>query len=340
MTITNFRRPEKHHDRIGPEAKASGVLSAPKNPGEMSDVELDALLREGFAEGARAIEEDAMSVELGIPEEQLKVDAQMMLDNILAQIHADPELDARAKAEVPARDDTDELIRLGRALKESGKTLEDVIGDEEVTFEKKPSGRPRRISRPAKMFVGVAASLLVVFTVSMNSSAMKNFLIERLGWKIGENPATTIDTEADLHFSEDREYSEVEALEVIKNELGIAPLYFREKPEGMIFDKVYVEAEAQWAKMFYIYNELVVTVLMDKTTEDMSMSVIYDGKQIEKREVEIPLFATTVTVEKIQRDDVSTGFYAEMEYGNAFYVIKADMEETVFIELIQSITFG
>ena len=340
MTITNFRRPEKHHDRIGPEAKASGVLSAPKNPGELSDAELDALLKEGFAEGARAIEEDAMSIELGIPEDKLKVDAQMMLDNILAQIHADPELDAKAKAEVPAKDDTDELIRLGRALKESGKTLEDVIRDEEIVFEKKPSGHRRRISRPAKMFAGVAASLLIVFTVSMNSSAMKNFLIERLGWKIGENPATTINTDGELHFSEDREYSEVEALEVIKNELGIAPLFFNKKPEDMDYDDVYVEQEAQWAKMFYTYNGKIMTVIMDKSDENMSMAISYDGEKIEEQEVELPLFATTAIVEMVQRDDKNTAFYAELEYGNAFYSIRGDMEEEVFLELIKNITFG
>ena len=285
-----------------------------------------------------------MRVDLGMPEEQLKADAHMILNNILAQIHADPELEKKAKEPVDGRsesedDDTEELIRLGRALKESGKTLEDVSGDGTASG-KKESGHRKGISRRAKMFAGFAASFLIVFTVSMNSSAMRNFLIERLGWMIGENPATTIDTEAELHFSEDREYSEVEALEVIKNELGIAPLFFSKKPETMDYDDVYVDITAQWAKVFYIYNDKIVTVIMDKSDENMSMGISYDGEKLKELEIQLPDYSTTAIIKKIQRDDINTAFYAELEYGNAFYVIKADMEETVFLELIKNITFG
>jgi len=101
-----------------------------------------------------------------------------------------------------------------------------------------------------------------------------------------------------------------------------------------------VEPEAQWAKMFYVHNEMIVTVIMDKSDENMSMAIAYDGEQLEELEIKLPIYNTIAAIKKIQRDKDNTAFYAELEYGNAYYGITGDMEEDVFLELIENITFG
>ncbi|MCI5480994.1 MAG: DUF4367 domain-containing protein, partial [Lachnospiraceae bacterium] len=251
----------------------------------------------------------------------------------------------------------EELLRLGRALKASGKTLEDILGkdvsdgpeasvetdeeDRKKTAPVSPSEeKPKRKAgwrwkRTARIFAGAAACLLVVFMVSMTSNAMRMFWIEKIGVLLGNRPATTVDNEE--HFSEDKVYTESEALDMIKRTIGIRPVYFRNMPEDMSFSEVYVEEDAQWAKTFYDYEEKSVRVLMDKSDKDMSLGIVYDGEELGSKKLEVN--GMEIVVHKIQRDSEHTAYYADIEYENAFYSIEGDMKETVFLELVENIMF-
>lgn len=102
---------------------------------------------------------------------------------------------------------------------------------------------------------------------------MRMYWVEKLGWLLGNKPVTTVNNDEE-HFSEDREYTETEALDLVKNELGIQPLYFLNVPERLEYASVYVDEDAQWAKMFYTYEEKNIIILMDRSDKDMSFGVI------------------------------------------------------------------
>lgn len=331
---------------------------------EAENKQQDQRLAEEFRATAKELEARALARQ---PQTELPAeDAQVMLDRMLAQIHADPELHKRAEqlVEVPESTgenekgsdgkmdreasvpivhtendeeaDMEELIRLGRALKNSGKTLEDVIGKEAAqSSSDKDKRKRRRWRKSARIFIGAAASAAVVLIVSINSNAMRMYWVEKLGWLLGNKPVTTVNNDAE-HFSEDREYTETEALDLIKGELGIQPLYFSEKPDGMSYDDVYIDRDAQWAKMFYSYKKKIVTVLMDKSDKDMSLGITYDGENldIEKQTINNNI---EVVIYRINRDKNNVGYYAEMGYGNAFYQIMGDMEDSSFKKMISGI---
>ena len=112
-----------------------------------------------------------------------------------------------------------------RQIKDSGKTLEDVIGKEAAqSLSDKDRRKRRRWRKNARIFIGAAASAAVVLIVSINSNAMRMYWVEKLGWLLGNKPVTTVNNDEE-HLGEDREYSEIEALDLIKDELGIRPLY-------------------------------------------------------------------------------------------------------------------
>ena len=308
---------------------------------EAENKQQDQRLAEEFRATAKELEARALVRQ---PQTELPAeDAQAMLDRMLAQIHADPELHKRAEqlVEVPESTgengkgsdgkmdreasvptvhtendeeaDMEELIRLGRALKNSGKTLEDVIGKEAAQpSSDKDKRKRRRWRKSARIFIGAAASAAVVLIVSINSNAMRMYWVEKLGWLLGNKPVTTVNNDAE-HFSEDREYTETEALDLIKGELGIQPLYFSEKPDGMSYDDVYIDRDAQWAKMFYSYKKKIVTVLMDKSDKDMSLGITYDGENldIEKQTINNNI---EVVINRINRYKNNVGSYAEMVY--------------------------
>ena len=164
---------------------------------------------------------------------------------------------------------------------------------------------------------------------------MRMYWVEKLGWLLGNKPVTTVDNEE--HFVEDREYTETEALDLIKSELGIQPLYFMNKPDGMVYDDVYIEKDAGWTKIFYSYQQKILVVLMDKSNNEMSLGLTYDGEDmsIQKREVN----NIDILIRQIRRDKNNIGYCAEIEYGNAFYQITGDMEKEVLNELLDGIEF-
>ena len=332
---------------------------------EAENKQQDQRLAEEFRATAKELEARALARQ---PQTELPAeDAQAMLDRMLAQIHADPELHNRAKqlTEVPEstgkngkdndgkmdrkvsgstvyaenakETDMEELIRLGRALKDSGKTLEDVIGKEAAQSSTDKDWRKRRRWRKhARIFIGAAASAAVVLIVSINSNAMRMYWVEKLGWLLGNKPVTTVNNDAE-HFSEDREYSEIEALDIIKSELGIQPLYFLNKPDGMIYDDIYIERDAGWAKMFYIYQQKIFVVLMDKSNNEMSLGLTYDGEDIETQKRKND--GADILIRQIHRDKNNIGYCVEIEYGNAFYQLTGDMEKEILNELLDGIEF-
>ena len=332
---------------------------------EAENKQQDQRLAEEFRATAKELEARALARQ---PQTELPAeDAQAMLDRMLAQIHADPELHKRAEqlVEVPESTgenekgsdgkmdreasvptvhtendeeaDMEELIRLGRALKNSGKTLEDVIGKEAAqSSSDKDKRKRRRWRKSARIFIGAAASAAVVLIVSINSNAMRMYWVEKLGWLLGNKPVTTVDNEE--HFVEDREYTETEALDLIKSELGIQSLYFSEKPDGMSYDDVYIDRDAQWAKMFYSYNNKNIIVLMDHSDKEMSFGAVQDGKMINKKAIRI-IGNIEVDVNCVQRDKQNFAYYATLKKESAFYQVVGDMEEEVFENLVKNIEF-
>lgn len=332
---------------------------------EVENKQQDQRLAEEFRATAKELEARALARQ---PQTELPAeDAQAMLDRMLAQIHADPELHKRAEqlVEVPESTgenekgsdgkmdreasvptvhtendeeaDMEELIRLGRALKNSGKTLEDVIGKEAAqSSSDKDKRKRRRWRKSARIFIGAAASAAVVLIVSINSNAMRMYWVEKLGWLLGNKPVTTVDNEE--HFVENREYTETEALDLIKSELGIQSLYFSEKPDGMSYDDVYIDRDAQWAKMFYSYNNKNIIVLMDHSDKEMSFGAVQDGKMINKKAIRI-IGNIEVDVNCVQRDKQNFAYYATLKKESAFYQVVGDMEEEVFENLVKNIEF-
>ena len=333
---------------------------------EAENKQQDQRLAEEFSATAKELETRALARQ---PQTQLPAEnAQAMLDRMLAQIHADPELHNRAKqlTEVPEstgkngkdnagkmdrkvsdstvyvenakETDMEELIRLGRALKDSGKTLEDVIGKEAAqSLSDKDRRKRRRWRKNARIFIGAAASAAVVLIVSINSNAMRMYWVEKLGWLLGNKPVTTVNNDEE-HLGEDREYSEIEALDLIKDELGIRPLYFMKKTNGMAYDSMFIDKEAQWAKMFYQYNNKNIIVLMDRSDKEMSFGSVYDGEIIDSETIKT-IGNVEADITHIQRDKKNFAYYATLKNGSVFYQIVGDMETDIFYDLIRNIEF-
>ncbi len=339
------------------------------------DRETDQLFQEEFQEQAKRLEAEATKEPIEIPDDR----ASQMLEEMLGKIRSGQlGEEARQKLDAPAgstayaqeeaaeetriidkgeepEEDTEELLQLGRALKESGKKLEDilrempaadhppdrlneVLEDTSEAAAEKPARPRRRVlsSRKARIFAGAAAALAVVCAVTLSTSANRMYWVELFSQIFGNDAGVAVDNEA--HYEEGLFREEDQALDAIKEQIGIEPLYFSIKPTGLRYDDAELNEEMGWGKMFYTYNDLIMTVNMRRASREITSTTYYDGEEIGSFQGEL-YDGTPIVMRKIQRDAEHTAYALDFERNNAFYSMIGDMEEEVFTDLVKNIRF-
>ena len=341
------------------------------------DRDVDRLFQEGFQEKARRLEAEAAREGIGMPDGRAEELLQAMLGSIRAGELGE---EARRKLDEPAdgtgisgkgvvadgAEDTQELLRLGRALKESGRSLEELLaamppaGQEpslgagavssgEISNAEEPGrdgkrkngrgthGRRRFFrTRRARVFAGTAAALVVVCAVTMSTQANRMYWVELLETLFVRGMGTVADEET--YTEEGWGSGEGEALGEIKEKLGLEPLYFNEKPQGIAYEDAEVDDETGIGRVFYTYNDLIITVKMWRTSQRMTITVYYDGEVLESFQKEL-YDGTQVTVQKIQRDAEHTAYTVDFDRNGAFYSIMGDVSEDILDELIENVRF-
>ena len=341
------------------------------------DRDVDRLFQEGFQEKARRLEAEAAREGIGMPDGRAEELLQAMLGSIRAGELGE---EARRKLDEPVdgagisgkgvvadgAEDTQELLRLGRALKESGRSLEELLaamppaGQEpstgagavssgEISNAEEPGrdgkrkngrgthGRRRFFrTRRARVFAGTAAALAVVCAVTMSTQANRMYWVEVMERLFLGGAGVVADPEE--YMEEDWSSDESLALDAIKEQIGIEPLYFNEKPDGMDYDSVELDGDVGVGKIFYRYNGLIITVKMWRTSWKTAITAYYDGEQIDNWTREL-YDGMPVEIKKVQRDEKSTAYALDFERNGAFYSIIGDVPEEVFEKLVENIRF-
>ena len=224
------------------------------------DRDVDRLFQEGFQEKARRLEAEAAREGAGMPDGRAEELLQAMLGSIRSGELGE---EARRKLDEPAdgagisgksavadgAEDTQELLRLGRALKESGRSLEELLaamppaGQEpslgagavssgEISNAEEPGrdgkgktgrgthGRRRFFrTRRARVFAGTAAALVVVCAVTMSTQANRMYWVELLETLFVRGMGTVADEET--YTEEGWRSGEGEALDAIKEDMRV-----------------------------------------------------------------------------------------------------------------------
>ena len=83
-----------------------------------------------------------------------------------------------------------------------------------------------------------------------------------------------------LNNETDREYvgrDQEKACADIEEQLGIKPVHFMYELKGMEFDGYEVDIKAKTARMFYFYNNSIITILMRQDERGIAKGSIKDG---------------------------------------------------------------
>ncbi len=116
-----------------------------------------------------------------------------------------------------------------------------------------------------------------VFGITMTSEGNRLWVMEKVEQVFGSGQTVNADNDDDRKVSD---VSELEAREMIEEELGIPVPEFFYLPEGTEFIKVDIYPEAGEALMTYLYNESVLSLRIASSTEDKTQGLIYDGELV------------------------------------------------------------
>lgn len=177
-------------------------------------------------------------------------------DKIIAM---EPEGSKKANTAAKATEDFDSTV----------KTETVAVADMEVSSEKsskndRPVRKKRSYLRLGKVASVAGVCLMCVFAVSMTSEANRNYFIEGIRYLAGDDTRVVVGKDEE---NEDINTDEYEAIEDIKNKIGVEVPEFYYRPQGMKFYDYTIAESTGAAYIEYQYRDTMIVFYIDKQNE-------------------------------------------------------------------------
>lgn len=181
----------------------------------------------------------------------------------------------------------------------------------------------------------VACVAICLFGVSMTSGANRRYIVALWNEIVGDSQLRITMNVEDEENGEAGTVSEEEAMETIRNELGIQPIELGYRPEGMEFSNYIMEQDDKKAILFYEYEGTLFTISMQNKDSNSKYAQEFDGEVVD--EISLRFSNETAKIWKIS--DTEENYAAQLEGKNDYYILQGSMDEKELIKIIQSITF-
>lgn len=185
--------------------------------------------------------------------------------------------------------------------------------------------------------VAVACIVLVagIFTFSMTSEATRMWWLESIERVVGGASGTVVDNDEKRLKSDT---TEQDAAAEIKEKTGIDVPKFLVRPDEMLFDSYRYDETFQFAFMYYLMGEHVISLYMQGVNTDTSSDLSYDGELQDSNQIETQYGNVSIKEVKAEGDDQST-VVAEWKYRNQYYCIIGKIEMETLKSMIESMYF-
>ena len=149
------------------------------------------------------------------------------------------------------------------------KTETVAVSDIEVSSEKsskndRPIRKKRNYLRLGKVAGVAGVCLLCVFAASMTGEANRNYFIEGIRYLAGDDTRVVVENDEE---NEDINTDEYEAIEDIKNKIGVEVPEFYYRPQGMKFYDYTIAESTGAAYIEYQYRDTMIAFYIDKQNE-------------------------------------------------------------------------
>lgn len=185
--------------------------------------------------------------------------------------------------------------------------------------------------------VAVACIVLVagIFTFSMTSEATRMWWMESIERVVGGASGTVIDNDENRVQSDT---TEQDAIAEIKEKTGIDVPKFLVRPDGLVFDDYEYNEKVQFAFMYYMLGDQVISLYMQGVDRNTSSDLSYDGELQSSEQIETEYGIVSIKEVKAEGDEQSTSV-SEWKYRNHYYRIIGKMELEALKSMVESMYF-
>ena len=243
---------------------------------------------------------------------------------------ANPEL---AAMKMPDDSFDDLMRRIEAGKKAETDDLEKETGtDHVVSLEEHPASGRKPFRMQKRVLLAVAAAAVLVVATGVGATGAKLFVpkVENSG-EDGEFNTTIINGE----MEEDRDVTEEEAYQEIKERIGIQALRLGNKPSGLSLENVYIDEEMGEAQMEFKNEQGSVIVYENKQNDNAVFDQTIDGTEVDV--IEIFHLGKECKIIKVDRGDGTYSYVTQFEEGNAYYYLNSDLELEKFKDIITGI---
>lgn len=181
----------------------------------------------------------------------------------------------------------------------------------------------------------VACVAICLFGVSMTSGANRRYIVALWNEIVGDSQLRITMNVEDEENGEAGTVSEEEAMETIRNELGIQPIEMVYRPEGMTFSDYRIEKEDRKAILFYKYQETLFTISIQSKDSNGKYAQEFDGIMV--NEVTSRVSNEKVEIWKLSNEEEN--YAAQLEGKEDYYILQGSITQEELVKIIESITF-
>ena len=200
-------------------------------------------------------------------------------------------------------------------------------------LHQKINARKRRLlgRKRIRMLVAVAAVMAALLGMGLVGSGKKVYEPKVTQNARGDEVSTAVENTDHV----DQQYDEEAVCQEIQDKLGVLPVRFKYRPEGMCLTGYQIIEEAGEALLEYSVGESIIHVFIYERNDKNSTNVQLDGNLIDTQIVEA--YGIEIPIYETSGSEKENYFETEFEYLNTYYSISADVEEIDFKKIVENI---
>ena len=228
-----------------------------------------------------------------------------------------------------------DALRAGMELKKQ----ESAIDGKGETDGEEAGENTRRVrkKKSLRVYVALAAVMIMVLAVSMSSVGDGRSLMKTIKSMVGEREVVKVNSGEDNYVIEAE--SEEEAYQKIKDEFGINSVKIMHVSKGMQFNRIEIDKEMHVAELYYNYKDENIVYIINCDRSKNSVGVDREDEIIEKYDMEVQGIEISVKVCQLPETDRKR-YFAYFNYKEGEYFLIGVMERGEFEDILKNLYFS
>ena len=187
-------------------------------------------------------------------------------------------------------------------------------------------GKTRR-----RMLIAVAAVMVLLLGMGIVGSTKKLYIPVIMQKERGDEVNTKVENSESTAIDIDED----EVCQEIQDILGVLPVKFKYRPEGMALTDYILDESSGEAILEYTVKNGILHVFLYEKNNDSSINSQKDGETLD--EVLMESCGLTVPVQQVEGSPTESYYVTSFEYLNTYYSISSSIEEEEFQKIIENI---